>query len=165
MRTLAALALTAGALTAGCSGGNEPAASPATTGTTKPAGVAFPTGRVVIEAEGVPRTLAVEIAETPEQQELGLMFRDFLPRNAGMIFVFPEDRARKFWMKNTLVPLSIAFYDRAGRIVSILDMEPCHDDPCPVYDPGVPYRGALEVNQGLFADWGVAVGDRIRLHR
>jgi uncharacterized membrane protein (UPF0127 family) len=169
VRTLAALALATGALAAGCSGGDEPAAAPATTGeragTTEPAGVAFETGEVVIETDGAHRTLTVEIAETPEEQQLGLMFREALPRASGMVFIFPEDHRGGFWMKNTLVPLSIAFYDGSGRIVSILDMEPCRRDPCPVYDPGVAYRGALEVNQGLFADWGVSVGDRIRVER
>ena len=66
-------------------------------------------------------------------------------------------------MKNTLIPLSIAFADAEGTIVSILDMEPCEADPCEIYDPGVPYRSALEVNQGAFDDWGVQVGDRLTL--
>lgn len=166
---LAALVLATGALAAGCNGGDDPAAAPPTAddgaGMTEPAEVAFETGEVVIETDGARRTLTVEIAETPEQQQLGLMFREALPRTSGMVFVFPDEHRGGFWMKNTVVPLSIAFYDRSGRIVSILDMEPCREDPCPVYDPGVPYRGALEVNQGLFADWGVAVGDRIRLQR
>ena len=164
-----ALVLTVGALAAGCGGGNDPAAAPArtdeTASTTEPAGVAFPRGEVVIQAKSERHTLAVEIAETPEQQQLGLMFRELLPRNAGMVFVFPDDHRGGFWMKNTLVPLSIAFYDGSGTIVAILDMEPCDDDPCPTYAPGVVYRGALEVNRGLFADLGVTVGDRIRIRR
>jgi uncharacterized protein len=66
-------------------------------------------------------------------------------------------------MKDTLIPLSIAFYGADGRIVRILDMEPCRRDPCPVYDPHATYRGALEVNQGEFRRWGVEVGDTLRV--
>jgi uncharacterized membrane protein (UPF0127 family) len=82
-----------------------------------------------------------------------------------MVFLFPQDETGGFWMKNTLIPLSIAYYDRAGKIVRILDMEPCMADSCPVYEPGVAYRGALEVNQGAFRRWGVAEGDTIELER
>ena len=66
-------------------------------------------------------------------------------------------------MKDTLIPLSIAFADADGTILSILDMDPCESDPCEIYDPGVPYRSALEVNQGAFDDWGVRVGDTLSL--
>jgi uncharacterized membrane protein (UPF0127 family) len=66
-------------------------------------------------------------------------------------------------MKNTLIPLSIAFYRADGRIARILDMAPCKKNPCPLYDPGVAYRGALEVNEGAFARWGISEGDRLRI--
>jgi uncharacterized membrane protein (UPF0127 family) len=68
-------------------------------------------------------------------------------------------------MKNTLIPLSIAFLDADGRILRILDMEPCEADPCPLYPPGVAYTSALEVNQGAFERWGVEVGDLVTLER
>jgi uncharacterized protein len=110
-------------------------------------------------------TLSVEIAETPEQRGTGLMHRKSLPRNAGMIFLFPQPSRGSFWMKNTLIPLSIAFYDGKGRILRILLMDPCTADPCPSYDPGVAYRGALEVNRGTFGRLGVRRGDAIRLRR
>jgi uncharacterized membrane protein (UPF0127 family) len=93
------------------------------------------------------------------------MFRRSLPRNAGMIFAFPRDRRGGFWMKNTLIPLSIAFSDRRGRILRILDMTPCRSEPCRIYDPGVAYRSALEVNRGAFTRWDVKRGDRITLRR
>jgi uncharacterized membrane protein (UPF0127 family) len=108
-------------------------------------------------------TVAVEIADTPAEREQGLMGRTTLPDGAGMVFVFPEDQRGAFWMKDTLIPLSIAFYAADGRIVKILDMEPCDADPCPLYDPGVAYRGALEVNQGAFESWGISAGDRLRI--
>jgi uncharacterized membrane protein (UPF0127 family) len=66
-------------------------------------------------------------------------------------------------MKDTLIPLSIAFWNESGAIVAILDMEPCPDDECPSYDPGVDFVGALEVNQGFFDEHGIDVGDRVRL--
>ena len=91
------------------------------------------------------------------------MGRTELAPEAGMIFVFPNDVSGAFWMKNTLIPLSIAFYAEDGRILRILDMEPCAEDPCPLYDPGVPYRGALEVNEGAFDRWTVREGDHVRL--
>ncbi len=82
-----------------------------------------------------------------------------------MVFRYPADGAGGFWMKNTLIPLSIAFYDARGRILRILDMEPCRRNPCPLYDPGVAYDGALEVNRGAFRRWGVQTGDVLRLER
>jgi uncharacterized membrane protein (UPF0127 family) len=109
------------------------------------------------------KTIAVEIADTPSEREQGLMNRETLAADAGMAFVFPEDVRGAFWMKNTLIPLSIAFYSGDGRILKILDIEPCDADPCPLYDPKVAYRGALEVNQGAFSGWGISEGDRLRI--
>ena len=93
------------------------------------------------------------------------MFRHDLERIGGMVFLFPEGTEGGFWMKNTFIPLSIAFFDERGRILRILDMEPCPGDPCPVYDPGVPYHGALEVERGMYERWGIERGDRIRVVR
>jgi uncharacterized membrane protein (UPF0127 family) len=117
----------------------------------------------VIETDGGPVTLEVEIASTTEERRRGLMRRESLPEQAGMLFVYDEPHRGSFWMKNTLIPLSIAFADAEGRLLAILDMEPCRADPCPRYDPGVTYRSALEVNQGAFSRWGVELGDVLRL--
>jgi uncharacterized membrane protein (UPF0127 family) len=68
-------------------------------------------------------------------------------------------------MKNTLIPLSIAFWGRNDRIFRILDMDPCRAEPCTLYDPQGLWVGALEVNQGFFQDHGVEVGDAVRLER
>jgi uncharacterized membrane protein (UPF0127 family) len=68
-------------------------------------------------------------------------------------------------MEDTLIPLSIAFADENGRIVSIRDMEPCRADPCPTYPSGRAVTTALEVNQGAFERWGVGVGDHLRVER
>ncbi len=154
MRALLVVALLV--VTGGC--GSE------TDGTAEPA--ASPTFRrapVIIETDDGPVLVNAEVADTPERTQLGLMHRTELADDAGMVFLFFEDTTSGFWMKNTLIPLSIAFFDARGEIVAILDMDPCEADPCPVYEPGAEYRGALEVNQGAFADWGVEEGDTIRV--
>lgn len=121
--------------------------------------------RVVIATAGGNVTVDVEIAESEAEREDGLMGRTDLAPDAGMVFLFPTDTRGAFWMKNTLIPLSIAFYDDDGRILRILDMEPCRTDPCPLYEPGVAYRAALEVNRGAFERWNVQEGDHVRLER
>jgi uncharacterized membrane protein (UPF0127 family) len=142
-----------GLLLAACSGGERPGASaPAT----ERVGAIIETGTARIELE-------VEIADSEDERRRGLMNRDSLPERAGMLFVHEGDTEAGFWMKDTLVPLSIAFIDADGRILEILDMAPCRADPCPLYRSGVRYRLALEVNQGAFARWGVGVGDAFRL--
>ena len=110
-------------------------------------------------------SVRVEIAETPQAWERGLMYRQRLDVRRGMIFLFRSTARRVFWMKNTLIPLSVAFYGARGRILRVLDMAPCRSDPCRTYDPGVAFRGALEVNRGAFRRWGVHAGDRIALRR
>jgi uncharacterized protein len=125
----------------------------------------FPHGTAVITTPHARISVRVEIADNEQTRERGLMFRRRLAPRAGMAFVWREDVAAAFWMKNTLIPLSVAFYDARGRIVRILDMAPCRADPCPVYDPKTTYRGALEVNRGAFRRWKVHVGDRIVVRR
>lgn len=121
---------------------------------------------VVVETGRGEVTLAVEVADTSEERARGLMGRPSLPEQAGMLFRYGEGEVPAgFWMKDTPIPLSIAFLDSGGRIVAVLDMEPCLADPCRLYDPGVPYRAALEVNRGAFARLGVEVGDVVRLDR
>ena len=141
-------------------GGTTTAGDPATTSTQAETGPV-----VLIETPTDAVEVPVEVADSPEEREVGLMNRESLPEDAGMIFLFEEDHVGGFWMKNTLIPLSIAFADAEGTIVSILDMEPCEADPCEIYDPNVPYRSALEVNQGAFEDWGVHVGDALSLEQ
>jgi uncharacterized protein len=121
--------------------------------------------RAVIETNGDEVTVHVEVADTQAERARGLMGRRELPGDAGMVFVFPTDSTSAFWMKDTLVPLSIAFYDESGTIVRILDMEPCTRDPCALYHPQSSYRGALEVNRGAFERWGVREGDVLRLEQ
>jgi uncharacterized membrane protein (UPF0127 family) len=139
-----------------------------------PAGSPMPTptfgfATVLIDTDEGSVIIDAEKAETPEQHQLGYMFRETVGPDEGMVFLFNEERAGGFWMKNVVVPLSIAFFDQEGYIVSILDMEPCEADPCEIYDPlydqerATTYWGALEVKQGQFEEWGVQVGDRIKV--
>lgn len=102
--------------------------------------------------------LEVEIAATPAARARGLMFRKELPDDRGMLFVFPEERVLEFWMRNTEIPLSIAFAQSSGRIVRIADMEPGSEA---LVSSGMPVRYALEVNQGWYLAHGVQSGDSL----
>jgi uncharacterized protein len=108
-------------------------------------------------------SLDVQVADTPEERQTGLMGRESLSPYDGMAFVWEEPVAGTFWMKDTVIPLSIAFWDDDGRIVSILDMDPCTEDPCPTYGPDEPFVGAVEVDRGTFERHGVTLGDRVQL--
>lgn len=90
------------------------------------------------------RPFAPELATTPAARSRGLMRRKRAPAD-GMLFVFSRPTAAGFWMKNTLVPLTIVFFDVRGRFVDRLSMTPCRSDPCPIYLPKRAYRFALEL--------------------
>jgi uncharacterized membrane protein (UPF0127 family) len=102
----------------------------------------------------------VEVADDLAEQAKGLMYRTTLGENRGMLFVYPDERELSFWMKDTLIPLSIAFIDSERRIIDIQDMKPLDDEP-PHYVSAEPAQYALEVNQGFFEKGGVKVGDRV----
>jgi hypothetical protein len=123
----------------------------------------LPRGTLHVRTDSGAATLSVEVAADGRARSVGLMGRPRLAPDAGMVFMFDEPGSGGFWMKNTLIPLSIAFWDRSGRILKILDMTPCRADPCPVYYPGVVYVGAVETNRGWFAAHGVRPGDRVAL--
>ena len=122
----------------------------------------FGLGSVLIETDDGSRLVNVEVAQTDVQRQFGLMFERSLPEDSGMVFIFFEENEGGFYMRNTLLPLSIAYFDVDGKIIKIVDMEPCEEDST-LYDPGAPYRGALEVNQGLFEEWGVEEGDQVNI--
>ncbi len=143
-----------------CSDGGDGGAAPEPS-----ADDSFPLATVLLDNGEESTLVTVEVAETPEQHEQGLAGRDSLPDDRGMVFVFFEERDAGFWMKDTRIPLSIAFFDAGGTIVDILDMEPCTKDPCPVYMPDEPYMGALEVNRGAFEEWDISEGDHVQLTR
>lgn len=130
--------------------------------------------------------LAVEVADEAHEMTCGLMHRTELPAEQGMIFIYTQDAAGGFWMRNTLIPLSIAYTAADGRIVDILDMAPVPapgntpyrlpdgsivpvadgQQPPPgatwmTYPPRGPYRYAIEVNEGWFARHEIAIGDHV----
>lgn len=125
----------------------------------------LPTGTLHIQTGSEDVVLDVSIAETPETRSRGLMGVEKMAEDAGMVFLETQPVQQAFWMKNTLIPLSIAFWDESGTIRDILDMEPCAEEPCQLYTPQHPWVGAVEVNQGFFAEHGVEPGDRVRLER
>jgi uncharacterized protein len=122
-----------------------------------------PEATLVIDTGADDVEIGVELADTLRERSRGLMGREELAPEAGMVFLVPEPTDTAFWMKDTLIPLSVAFWDRAGRIFRIVDMEPCREEPCRYYEPGRPWIGAVEVNRGFFEEHGVAVGDVVRL--
>lgn len=125
----------------------------------------LPSGVLHIETGSGEVLVEVSIAETSESREQGLMGVEEMADDVGMVFLQPEPVQQSFWMKDTLIPLTVAFWDEDGRILAMLDMEPCRAEPCTLYDPGVTWIGAVEVNQGFLAENGVQVGDTARLER
>jgi len=104
----------------------------------------FPVREVTLGGEA----LTVAVASTGEQQAEGLMGVETLDGIDGMLFEFPDNTATRFWMKDTLIPLDIAFFDSDGKLITVLTMTPCVEDPCDTYGPPDPYRWALEVPAG-----------------
>jgi len=103
--------------------------------------------------------LEAEVVATPEKRSVGLMFRDALPENRGMLFVFAGPYTGTFWMRNTRIPLSIAFISKERRILNIEDMQPF--DEITQHAPHGEAFYALEVNQGWFATRGIKPGDEV----
>jgi len=105
--------------------------------------------------------LMVEIAHTPDTRACGLSNRKSLQKNTGMLFLFPDTRQRTFWMKDTRIPLSIAFMDEDGSIIQIHQMQA--NQVTTTYPSFQPARYALEVNQGWFELHGVTPGDTVEM--
>ncbi|MBK7136883.1 MAG: DUF192 domain-containing protein [Rhodocyclales bacterium] len=121
---------------------------------TSAAALAAPT----IELSAGMHRIEAEVVNNSSDRATGLMNRPSMPMQRGMLFVFPEPDVQCFWMKNTLIPLSIAFLDDAGRIVQIADMQPQSlDNHC----SAKPVRFALEMNAGWFKSRGISAGARI----
>ncbi len=99
-----------------------------------------------------------QVAQSPEQREIGLMFRRELPQNEGMLFVFEQPSEQCFWMRNTLIPLTAAFVADDGTVVNLVDMKPrTLDSHC----SSKPVRYVLEMNQGWFTRKGIKAGSRL----
>jgi len=105
----------------------------------------------------------VEVADTPFKRQLGLMHRESLPPDHGMLFVFGEEGLRPFWMKNTLIPLDIIWMDSDLEVVHIEHATPCRGDPCTTYAPQAHARYVLEVNAGYAAEHDIKAGDTAAL--
>lgn len=108
------------------------------------------------------KEIRVEVARTPEERAVGLMARKHLGKEEGMLFIFEEEGYHSFWMKNTFIPLSIAFIDKKGQIVKITDMKPL---TLTSHSPPQPVLYALEMNQGWFSKNGIKVGDIVRFSK
>jgi hypothetical protein len=105
-----------------------------------------------------PHAFQVEVAATEQQRQRGLMGRTHLPADGGMLFVFEEPGRHCFWMRDTPLPLSIAFIDAAGRIAGLADMQPRSETP---HCPPAEIRYALEVRQGEFQRRGITARDQV----
>lgn len=106
------------------------------------------------------RHFSVEIADTPEKQALGLMYRDEMPADHGMLFVFPDEAPRTFWMKNTRIPLDIMYFDKNLRMVGAsMNTPPCRTSRCPSYPSIAAAMYVLELNAGIASELGVGPGN------
>ncbi len=108
------------------------------------------------------KEIRVEVAKTPEERARGLMGRKLLGKDEGMLFIFEKEDYHGFWMKDTYIPLSIAFIDREGRIVKITDMKPLSLE---THDPPRPILYALEMKKGWFSANGFKAGDILRFSK
>ena len=109
------------------------------------------------------QTIELEVAQTPQQQSTGLMFREALADNRGMLFPFESARIARFWMKNVPVSLDMIFLN-GDRIVDIAaNVPPCQSNPCPVYGPKALVDGVIELRGGRAEELGVQTGDTIAI--
>lgn len=110
------------------------------------------------------QTIQLEVARTPAEQAMGLMYRTSLADDRGMVFPFNPPRPAQFWMKNTLIPLDMLFVrDGIIRFVSE-NVPPCKADPCPIYgSPTIEIDQVIELRAGRAAELGLKVGDRISI--
>ena len=119
---------------------------------------------ITIFTAAKPVKIQVEFARTPQELENGLMNRDSLDKNSGMFFIFPNEKTRNFWMKDTLIPLDVIFISSKGRVNEITTQEPCPETgTCDSYDSKNPAQYVLEINAGSADQWGMSVGDIIEL--
>lgn len=112
-----------------------------------------------------PLKINIEFAKTQQELETGLSNRASLDENSGMLFIFPDENIRSFWMKDTLIPLDLIFIDKTGQIDEILTMELCPKENlfCPTYDSIKPAEYVLEVNAGFAAKKHITEGDILEI--
>jgi len=108
----------------------------------------------------------VEIADTEPARERGLMFRESMPADHGMLFLFDDNAVRTFWMKNCRMPLDILYFDEKYKLVNVQQRVPaCRSEPCPVYPSEGAAKYVLELNAGVADKLDVKPGDAIKLSR
>lgn len=141
-------------------GDRVPSTTPVDTGARQAAGAdtVGPQGQRITHLDVGGHDVTAEIAETADERARGLMYRDSLPPDHGMLFVYPQAQTLGFWMRNTKIPLDIAFIDPQGRIVDIQHMEAESDT---THTSAQPAMYALEMASGWFGGHGVKVGDRV----
>ena len=105
----------------------------------------------------------VELPRTNQEFMTGLMFREHLPENEGMLFVFQEEAKHSFWMKNTLIPLDIIWMNKDLEVVHIETATPCEEEPCTVYAPTEEALYVLEINAGLAEKNDVFIGSKVSI--
>lgn len=110
------------------------------------------------------KKILIEIADSEEERSKGLMFRTSLKENSGMLFIFNEPSPKRFWMKNTLIPLDIVFIDENKRIIHVETAQPCTMDPCQIYASKESALYVLEVNAGFFERNNIKIGDKIEIN-
>ena len=120
---------------------------------------------IVLNTQKGKTEISVDIADTTEERAKGLMFRKSIPQDYGMFFIFDEEKEENFWMKNTLVPLDMVFFDGNYKVVKIIhNAQPCRKDPCMVYSSDKPSKYVLEVNGGTGDKIGLKEGDGAQLN-
>lgn len=100
----------------------------------------------------------VEVVDTPESRQIGLMYREQMDEDNGMFFIFENEGNYPFWMKNTLIPLDIIWIDSSGKIVDIKEADPCEADPCTIFYHVGSAKYVLEINKGLSTELGIEIG-------
>lgn len=165
MKTHISLTILLGILLLGCSTPNSLTAasdselvSQAVSSTNK--GQMLPIGAV---AQMGSETIELEVAQTPEQQEMGLMYRSSLPDNRGMLFEFNKPQYTRFWMKNTIIPLDMIFLKGDEVKAIFANVPPCTSDPCKSYGPSVEIDRVIELAGGRAEELGLKVGDRVTI--
>lgn len=125
---------------------------------TTPVGAQQPQQLPMVTLNAGMHNVQAQVAASPDQRQIGLMYRREMPTNEGMLFVFEDVSRQCFWMRNTLLPLSIAFVADDGTIVNLADMKPMTEDS---HCSSKPVRYALEMNAGWFAKRGIGPGSKL----
>ncbi|MBD1910966.1 MULTISPECIES: DUF192 domain-containing protein [unclassified Leptolyngbya] len=117
---------------------------------------------ITAEVELGSEQFQLEVARTPSEQAMGLMYRPSLEDNRGMLFPFRYQRVVQFWMKNCLIPLDMVFL-RNGTVQAVVTAPPCEDEPCPTYGPSTAVDSVIELRGGRAQEVGITPGDRVEI--